>query len=141
MAGSLAVALIYNGLQIEHATRAIDAQKRATELRLFTRLHTLLNESGSKFPFYEKELDDVIKGRRRKLSRQGRYIFNNTLNHCEYLAWLLNNRFITLAQARDLWLDPMTLFYSYSAKIYGREDTEKSHPELTKLLRHFGRIK
>ena len=141
MAGSLIVAFVYNGLQIEHSVEAINAQKQATELRLFTTLHTMLNDSGSKLPLYEKELNEVIQGKRKTLSTRTRSMFIHTMNNCEYLAWLLNNGFIRIAQAKELWVGPMHQFYAYSEKIFGVQDARESYPELTKLLKEFGRIK
>jgi hypothetical protein len=121
---SVVVALVFSALQMQQ-------MRRATELQLFTQLHQLVNASQSQVDFANPELARVFEGKDETLSPGLTKAVVEAVNNMDYLAWLFNQGFIGLPEARQLWLGPVQCFRWLAEEIYGPEYVETS---LTNLV-------
>lgn len=102
---SLVAALIFNGCQLAETRRVERETRDATDLQVFTQLHSLIAGSSARFvpTKVEDDLATLTPEDDAKLGLAG--------NHMEYLAWLFNQGRIGLAGARGLWGPAMRCWY------------------------------
>jgi hypothetical protein len=115
---SLVVALIFNGLQVRDSADQARQAKLATELQLLTQLNGLVTQSEVTF---NPRSSEIVRAELRngQLSNKTNAELGMTLKNLDYLAWLVNNGFIRVAGARQLWARRMKCLYATAVRVYG----------------------
>ncbi|HEX6460690.1 MAG TPA: hypothetical protein VF032_17355 [Thermoleophilaceae bacterium] len=88
----IAITLVFNTLGVRDTAKQQTETKRATQLALFTQLDQELNAS-------VRDLELTVNGR---LTSHQRNVLNRAYDNLNYMAWLFNHDYLTLAGSKAL---------------------------------------
>jgi hypothetical protein len=121
---SLVAALVFNGVQVMETRRVARETRDATELQVFTQLHSLIAGSSARVVPTESEwtTGTLTPADDAKLGLAG--------NNMEFLAWLFNEGRIGLDGARALWGPAMRCMYEMAGEFGGEREAAVDWPNL-----------
>lgn len=114
---SLVATLLFSSFQVASSARQSEETRQAVELQLFTQLNQLVLESQRRI-----ELDDP--------SEEDEAALRQALGGFDYVAWLFNNRFLTLDEARVYWEQPMACAMEVAAGVV--PDARRQYADLAR---------
>jgi hypothetical protein len=135
---SLAVALVFNGIQIQAGAEAQQQAKLATELSLLTQLQNEMSESVYARVRFTPEFHQLRSGERLQLSRPAYRATAIEAADMDYFAWLFNNGYLTAPGSDALWGPRMICEYR-RAFAPGLQHPAQDLPELIRFIRGRGR--
>ena len=108
---SLAVALIFNGIQARNSAIAQRQAKLATELGLLTQLQSAMSESVYSRVPYHRQFRQLRAGERGRLTSPAYRATVIEAANMDYFAWLFNSEHLTTEGADELWGPRMVCEY------------------------------
>lgn len=121
---SLVVALVFNGLAVRDSANQEKETRLATQLQLLTQLDGLVAQTQATVAPRDAEFL-TAEARSGTLSAHTNSDFAVALKDMDYLAWLLNNRYVAISGARQLWSRRMVCLYVTAVLVYGAPAAER----------------
>lgn len=114
----LAVALVFNALQVRDSAKQERETRQATQLELLTELNGLVTPFQTKVVPLSPEFRRAEDGNG-SLSNSTNANFAATLTNLNYLAWLFDNGYVAIPAARQLWSPEMECADATALLVYG----------------------
>ena len=125
---SLAAALFFNGCQVKETAKQQRATREATEVQLLTQLNGVVNDGTLQIAGVLNRTDK----RNERLSYRERALFDHALSEFDYVAWLFDNKFLTLSAAKAYWRQPLACAYHSAVLLEPRREVDRNFPSLAR---------
>ena len=123
------IALAFGGLQIRDA-------RIAAQLQLYMQMHNQINAAAVNLATYQDELNEYLETKDKLLSSEIKKSIDYSTNHFEYMSWVFNHNYVTLPEARELWLKPMVMFFKYSMQVAYKKSIKKGSSKQEAINKH-----
>jgi len=135
---SVAGALTFYGLQVNAGAEAQRQAKLTSELQMLTQLQSAIGDSVYGRVRYRRQFRELRAGRRAGLSPAAYRQTSEEAALMDYLAWLLDHRYVTTGHADRLWGAQMVCEYQ-QAFAPAFADPAHELPDLVRFIQRRGR--
>ena len=126
---SLVAALVFNGIQVRNNGHQQRASREATELQLLTQLNGVVNDATLGISGVLNRANKTSLA----LSSRERALLDHALGEFDYVAWLFENRFLTLPAAKRYWLNALGCAYHSALLLEPRRELKRNFPALARF--------